>query len=77
MPGADPLTLMLELSRAEHGDRPFELVFALQSHRLHSAGGALTEATFSWDQLLRTCEELRRLGDTLDSALEVIDDADA
>ncbi len=43
---------MLELSRAEHADRPFEFVFAPQSYRLHSPGGGLTEATFSWDQAL-------------------------
>jgi hypothetical protein len=52
MPGADPLTLMLELSRAAHAERPFDFVFAPQSYRLHSAGGGLTEATFSWDQAL-------------------------
>lgn len=52
MPGADPLTLMLELSRAAHAERPFEFVFAPQAYRLHSAGGGLTEATFAWDQAL-------------------------
>ena len=49
MPGADPLTLMLELSRAAHAERPFEFVFAPQAYRLHSGGGGLTEATFAWD----------------------------
>jgi hypothetical protein len=43
---------MLELSRAERADRPFEFVFSPQSYRLHSAGGGLTEATFPWDQAL-------------------------
>ena len=52
MPGAEPLTLMLELSRAAHAERPFEFVFAPQAYRLHSAGGGLTEATFAWDQAL-------------------------
>ena len=52
MRGLDPLTLTLELSRAEHADRPFEFVFTPQSYRLHSHGGGVTEATFPWDQSL-------------------------
>ncbi len=76
MPGADPLTLMLELSRAAHAERPFEFVFAPQAYRLHSAGGGLTEATFAWDQALladlaaiqqagRDPVVIQRLGDRL------------
>jgi len=76
MPGADPLTLMLELSRAAHAERPFEFVFAPQAYRLHSGGGGLTEATFAWDQALladlaaiqqagRDPVVLQRLGDRL------------
>jgi hypothetical protein len=67
---------MLELSRAANAERPFEFVFAPQSYRLHSAGGGLTEATFSWDQALladlaamqqagRDPVVIQRLGDRL------------
>jgi hypothetical protein len=52
MQGPAPLTLTLDLSRAERADRPFEFVFAPQTYRLHSAGGGVTEATFPWDQAL-------------------------
>lgn len=50
--GADPLTLTLDLSRADRADRPFEFVFASQTYRMHSAGGGVSEATLAWDQAL-------------------------
>jgi hypothetical protein len=48
----DPLTLTLDLSRADRADRPFEFVFASQTYRMHSAGGGVSEATLAWDQAL-------------------------
>src|SRR5437868_6329269 len=48
MPGTDPLTLMLELSRAAHAERPFEFVCAPQAYRQHIGELAGVLVRYEW-----------------------------
>jgi hypothetical protein len=52
MRGSDPLTLTLELARADKAGRPFDFKFEPQSYLLRSAGGGFQDATLPWGDAL-------------------------
>lgn len=63
MRGPDPLTLTLELARADKAGHPFEFKFEPQSYLLRSAGGGFQDATLPWgDSLLADLAAVRLPG---------------
>jgi len=63
MRGSDPLTLTLELARADKAGRPFEFKFEPQSYLLRGDGGGFQDATLPWgDSLLADLAAVRLPG---------------